>query len=186
MARTLFFRMDLRKFSEITNSKPIFSQYNIFYNYEYFFFQSAFWSLFNHRQRSQLNQEQCSLGCSWHCFLVLLCTHYGPLQCFSTYFPKLKEIGVIRPIFPDFVISCDNGERYCIMQTEKVTDKLSLTCLKCILKISRSNYLFHVQLFHVPNNFLVIQVKSVISSKSSLLFSICCCVFLFLNKGSLT
>ena len=29
--------MVLRKFSEITNNKPIISQYNIFYNYEYFF-----------------------------------------------------------------------------------------------------------------------------------------------------
>ena len=38
---------------------------------------------------------------------VLLYTHYGPLQCFSTYFRKLKEIGVLRPIFPDYVISCD-------------------------------------------------------------------------------
>ena len=33
MARTLFFRMVFRKFSEITKNKPIFSQYNIFYNY---------------------------------------------------------------------------------------------------------------------------------------------------------
>ena len=40
-------------------------------------------------------------------FLVLLCTHYGPLQCFSKYFRKLKEIGVLWPIFPDYVISCD-------------------------------------------------------------------------------
>ena len=99
----LFFGMVLRKFSEITNNKPIFSQYNIFYNYEYFFFQSAFWFLFNHRQRSQSNQKQCSLRCSSPCFLVLLCTHYGPLQCFSKYFRKLKEIGVLRPITPDYV-----------------------------------------------------------------------------------
>ena len=42
MARTLFFRMVIRKFSEITKNKPSFGQYNIFYNYEYFFFQSAF------------------------------------------------------------------------------------------------------------------------------------------------
>ena len=34
------------------------------------------------------------------CFRVLLCTHYGPWQCFSTYFCKLKEIGVF---------SCDYG-----------------------------------------------------------------------------
>ena len=107
MARTLFFRMVLRKFSEITNNKPIFRQYNIFHNYEYFSFQSAFWSFFNHRQRSQSNQEQGSLCCS-SLFLVLLCTQYGPLQCFSAYFPKLKEIGVLRPIFPDYVISCDS------------------------------------------------------------------------------
>ena len=119
MGRTLFFRMVLKKFSEITNNKPIFSQYNIFYNYEYFFFQSAFWSLFNHRQRSQSNQEQCSLCCGSPCFRVLLCTHYGPLQCFSTYFRKLKEIGVLRPIFPDYVIYCDYGY-----------DNLTCICIK--------------------------------------------------------
>ena len=115
MARTLFFRMVFRKFSEITKNKPIFSQYNIFYNYEHFFFQSAFWSLFNHRRRSQSNQEQCSMCCSSPCFLVLLCTHYGLLQCFLTQFRKLKEIGVLRPVFPDYVISCDYGknERCC-------------------------------------------------------------------------
>ena len=39
--------------------------------------------------------------CSSSCFLVLLSTHYGPLQCFSTHFRKLKEIGVLRPIFSD-------------------------------------------------------------------------------------
>ena len=107
MLRIVFFRMVLRKFSEITNSKPSFSHYNFFYNYEYLFFQFAFWSLFNHRQRSQSNQEQCSLCCSSPCFRVLLCTHYGPLQCFSTYFCKLKEIWVLQPIFPDNVTSCN-------------------------------------------------------------------------------
>ena len=63
------------------------------------FFQSAFWSLFNHRQRSQSNQEQCSMCCSSPCFLVLLCTHYRPLQCFSTYFRKLKDIEVFILLF---------------------------------------------------------------------------------------
>ena len=98
MVRTLFFRMVFRKFSEITKNKPIFSQYNIFSNYEYFFLQSAFWSLFNYHQRSQSNQEQCSMCCSLPYFLVLLCTHYGPLQCVSTYFRKLREIGVLPPV----------------------------------------------------------------------------------------
>ena len=105
MARTLFFHMVFRKFSEITKNKPIFSQYNIFYNYKYFFFQSAFWSLFNHCQRSQSNQEQYSLYCSSPCFRVLLCTHYGLFQCFSTYFRKLKEIRVLWRVFPAYVIS---------------------------------------------------------------------------------
>ena len=83
-----FFRMVLWKFSEITNNKAIFSQCSIFYNYEYLFFQSTFWSVFNHHQRSQSNQKQCSLCCGLPCFRVLLCTHYGPLQCFSAYPPN--------------------------------------------------------------------------------------------------
>ena len=110
MARTSLFCMVFRRFSEITNNKPIFSQYNIFYSYKYFLFQFAFWSLSNHSQRSQSNHEQCSLCCSLPCFLVLLCTHYGSLQWFSTYFGKLKVIGVLRPILPDYVISCDYVE----------------------------------------------------------------------------
>ena len=126
MARILFFRMVFRKFSEITKKNPIFSQYNIFCNYEYFFFQSAFWSLFNHRQRSQSNQEQCSMCCSSPCFLVLLCTHYGSLQCFSTYFLKLKEIGVLRSIFADYFISCDY-------------DKINPKCYWYILKSFLNN-----------------------------------------------
>ena len=40
-------------------------------------------------------------------FALLLCTHYGPLQCFLTYFCKLKEIAVLRPITPGYVIFCD-------------------------------------------------------------------------------
>ena len=49
-----------------------------------------------------------SVLCSSPCFLVLLCTHYGPLKCFSTYFRKLKEIRVLRPVLTDNVISCDH------------------------------------------------------------------------------
>ena len=57
--------------------------------------------------KKSIKSGTISLYCSWPCFRVLLCTHYGPLQCFSTYFCKLKEIGVLRPIFPDYVIYCD-------------------------------------------------------------------------------
>ena len=39
MNRTLIFCMVLRKLTEITKNERIFSQYNIFYNYEYFYFQ---------------------------------------------------------------------------------------------------------------------------------------------------
>ena len=127
MARTLFFRMLLRKFSEITNNKLIFSHYDIFYYYKYFFFHSASWFFFNHRQKSQSKQEQCSLCCTSPCFLVLLYTHYGPLKCFSTYFCKLKEIGVLRPIFPDCVISCNYDLGFSTMrQYKNVNEQQSL------------------------------------------------------------
>ena len=46
--------------------------------------------------------------CSSLCFRFLLCTHYGPLQYFSTYFRKLKEIRLLRPMFP----SCDYALRH--------------------------------------------------------------------------
>ena len=72
-----------------------------------YFSNLHFESLLNHYQRSQSNQKQCSLCCSSPCFRGMLCTHYGPLQCFSTYFRKLKEIGVLVPIFLDYIISCD-------------------------------------------------------------------------------
>ena len=116
MARTLLFRMVFREFSEIF-------QYNIFSNHEYFFFQSAFWSLFNHSQRSQSNQEQCSLCCSLPCLHVLLCTHYGLLQCFWTYFRKLKGIRVLQSIFQDYAISCDYGF---IKQVATLSDQICL------------------------------------------------------------
>ena len=106
MARTLFFRMVLRKFSEITNNKSIFSQYNIFCKYKYFFFQSAFSSLFNHRQKIQSNEEQCTV--LWLALFSCFALHsLRPVAMLSAYFRKLKEIGVLRPIFPDYVISCD-------------------------------------------------------------------------------
>ena len=99
--------MVFRKFIENTNKKPIFSKYNIFYKYRYFFFPPVLWSLSNHCQKYQSNQEQCSLCSSSPCFRVFMWTHYGPLQCFATYFCKSKEIGVSQPIFPGYIISCD-------------------------------------------------------------------------------
>ena len=102
----------------LTTNQFIFSsQYNIFYNYEYLLFQAAFWSLFNHRPRIQSNQEQFSVCCSLPCFLVLMYTHYGPLQCFSTHCRKLKEIRLLLPIFPNYVISCNYDFNFHFVQS---------------------------------------------------------------------
>ena len=40
-----------------------------------------------------------SVCCSSPCFCVLLCTDYGSLQCFLTYFQKLIEIGFYGQYF---------------------------------------------------------------------------------------
>ena len=107
MARTLFFRMlyGLRNFSEITSDKPIFSLYNIFYKYKYFLFQFAFWSLFNHRQK--VNQIRNNVVCVVARLVFVFCCALTTGLCFSAYFRKLKEIGVLRPIFLRYFISCD-------------------------------------------------------------------------------
>ena len=126
MARILFFRMVFRKFSELLKTNQFLVSAIFFPIMDIFFFQSAFWSLFNHRQRSESNREQCSMCCGSPCFLVLLCTHYGSLQCFSTYFLKLKEIGVLRSIFADYFISCDY-------------DKINPKCYWYILKSFLNN-----------------------------------------------
>ena len=108
MART-FFRMVLRKFSEITNNKPFLVSTIFFTSMNVSFFNLHF-NLFSIITK-KVNQIRNNVVCvvAHLVFVLLLCTHYGPLQCFSTYFRKLKEIGVLRPIFPDYVISCDYG-----------------------------------------------------------------------------
>ena len=111
MART-YFSVVLRKSSEITNNKPIFIHYNIFYNYEYFLFQSAFWSLLNHSQRNQSNQEQSSLCYSSPYSLVLLglfCCAPTTRRCnaFQHTFVNYKKSEFLRSIFPDCVIYCE-------------------------------------------------------------------------------
>ena len=61
------------------------------------------------KEVNQIRNLWCNVVCvvARLVFLFLLCTHYRPLQCFSTYFRKLKEIGVLRPIFTNYFISCD-------------------------------------------------------------------------------
>ena len=128
MTGTLFFRMVLKKLSGITSNKPILIS-TIFFTIMNISFFSLRFDLFS----SQSNQEQCSLCCSSPCFRVLLlCTHYGSLQCFSTYFRKLKEIGVLRPVFPDYFISkllsfnCSNQAGTQVCKFSFTLDKLKI------------------------------------------------------------
>ena len=105
MARTLFSRIVLRKLSEITNNKPILISTIFFYSYKYFF--NLRFNLFSIIAK-EFNQNRNIVVFVAACLVfVLLCTHYGLLQCFSRYFRKLKETRVLRPIFPDYGISCD-------------------------------------------------------------------------------
>ena len=56
----------------------------------------------------KVNQIWNNVVCVVACLVFLFCCAlYGPLQCFSTHFRKLKEIRVLWPIFPDYTISCD-------------------------------------------------------------------------------
>ena len=99
MAITLFFRMVLRKFSEITNNKPIFSQYNIFYKYKYFFFQSSFWSLFNHCEK--VNQIRYYVVCvvARLVFVFYCALTTGRCNAFQHIFGNKKKSEFYGPYF---------------------------------------------------------------------------------------
>ena len=68
MARTLFFCMVFKKFSEITKNKSVFSQYNIFYNYIYFF--SLRLDLFSIIAK-KVNQTRSNVVCVVACLVFL-------------------------------------------------------------------------------------------------------------------
>ena len=98
--------MALRKFSEITNSKPIFSQYNIFSTKKYSFFQfdlTSFQSLPKKPIKPETMQSVLQLAL-FPCFVV---HSLRAVTMLFQYFRTLKEIGVSRSVFPDYVISCD-------------------------------------------------------------------------------
>ena len=113
MARALFFHIVLRKFMENTSNKPIFSQYNTFYKFKHIF-SICVVIFFNQCEKSQSNQEQCSLCCSSPCFCVVArlvfvfcCTvTTGRCNAFQHIFVN-KKVLLLRPIFPDYVVSCD-------------------------------------------------------------------------------
>ena len=112
MAGTLFFRMMLRKFSEITN-KQIFSQYNFFYKMNISFFNLRF-DLFLIINK-EVNQMRNSVVCVKAGLNILFCCALTTGRCnaFQHYFRKLNEIGVLRPIFPGYVFSCDYAGKRC-------------------------------------------------------------------------
>ena len=80
MARTLFFCMVFRKSSEITKNKPIFSQYNILYNNEYLFFQSAFFDLFS-IIATEINQIRNNVVCVVAGLVFLFCCALTTGRC---------------------------------------------------------------------------------------------------------
>ena len=59
----------------------------------------------------EVNQIRNNAVCAVARLVFLFCCALtqGPLQCFSTYFRILKEVGVLGPIVPDYVISCGHG-----------------------------------------------------------------------------
>ena len=70
-------------------------------------------------------------------FLFSCALTTGPLQCFSIYFCKLKEIRVWRSIFPDYVISWDYDLANLKFDIDKLdTDKLKMIQLiKTVWKV---------------------------------------------------
>ena len=107
MAGILLFHMTLRKFIEITKNQFLVG--TIFFTNINISFLNLCFNLFSiiAKKVNQIrNNEVC---CNSPCFRVLLYTHFRPLLCFSTYFCKSKEIRVLRPMFPDYVITCDYG-----------------------------------------------------------------------------
>ena len=58
-------------------------------------------------QKSRLNHQRYSLRCDSPWFVLLLCTHHGPSQCFLTYFQQTKENGVLGPWFLNHIVCCD-------------------------------------------------------------------------------
>ena len=86
------------------------------------------------------------------------CTHYGPLQRFSTYFAKPKEIGVLRPLFSGHVISCDYDYTcifatflFCLIRSQCFSVRaISMGTRHCILQWSYWSVLSNIS-FNIWN-----------------------------------
>ena len=93
MARRLFFRTVLKKFSKITNSQPVFTQYNTFYNYEYFFFNLHF-DLFLIIAK-EVNQIRNNVVCVVLRFVVSPCINLYFFCAYLLYLPVINFTPII-------------------------------------------------------------------------------------------
>ena len=80
MARTLFFCTVLRKFSEITNDKPIFGQYNTFCKYKYLFSQSRVLIAFQSSPK-KVNQIRNNVVCVVAHLVFVFCCALTTRRC---------------------------------------------------------------------------------------------------------
>ena len=84
MTRTLFFRMVL------TNNKPIFLHYNIFYNYEYFFFSLRF-DLLPIIATKEVNQIRNNTVCVVAPLVYLFCYSLWAIAMLFNIFSYIKK-----------------------------------------------------------------------------------------------
>ena len=98
--------MVLRKFSENTNNKPSLVSTIFFTNINISFFNLCF-DLFS-IIAEKVNQSRNNIVCVVARHVFVFCCALTRVHCnaFQHIFCKLTEIGVLRPIFPDYVISC--------------------------------------------------------------------------------
>ena len=98
MTRTLFFHMVFRKFKENTSNKPIFSQYNVFYKYKYFFSICVMTSFQSPLKKSiKSGTMQCVVACLVFVFCCALTT--GRCNTFQHIFANQKKSELQGPHF---------------------------------------------------------------------------------------
>ena len=97
MAWALFFHLALRKFIEIRNNKPIFSQYNIFYKYKHFFLNLCFDLLtIIAKKFNQISNNEVCVGA--HLVFVFLMQSLRVLVMFFNNFQQFSLIRLYRSV----------------------------------------------------------------------------------------
>ena len=97
------FSITFRKFTESTNNKTIFRQYNIFYKLIFFFnLCSALISIIAKKLIKSRTMQSGLRAVALHSLRAI--------AVLPRYFRKPKKFGVLRPKLPNYVISCDYGQ----------------------------------------------------------------------------